>query len=527
MQMQMNTSLSQRLEQKMILAPRMIQSMEILQLPILALQERVEQELLENPVLERVEPAETPEEEDEEKAAAEETAPDPDGPLVIDEDNELDFNRLEALNREWDDHFNEEHRPSRNGMDEESDRKHDAMQNMPDRPPSLQDHLTEQLSFLDVDHEQHELLRYVISHIADNGWLGTFQNEEVEHGKRKEIKTIWVPYTLEELVKNYSHLVSLAEIEGALMMIQRLDPPGVGARDLKECLLLQLTPEMPHRDLVRSLILNHLEDVNQNRLPMIERKTGAPLADIQEAIEVLRRLETQPGARFSAKSTQYVVPDVIVDRTESGDYEVRLYDDWTPNIYIPRHWYERYKQKGIDPKEKEYLKRKLQSAEWLYDAIRQRRNTLEKVTKAIIQHQRAFLDRGPEHIEPLKMQQIADQVGVHVTTVSRAVDDKWAQTPRGLFPLKRFFGGGTKNEVTGEEVAYETIKNKLLELIGGEDKSNPLSDEELVERLNQAGYPVKRRTVTKYRKMLDIPSSRQRKDWTAVEAAKESGAITP
>src|SRR5262249_24515293 len=158
--------------------------------------------------------------------------------------------------------------PSRSGMDEESDRKHDAMQNMPDRPPSLQDHLTEQLSFLDVDPEQHELLRYVISHIADNGWLGTFQNEEVEHGKRKAVKTKWVPFALEERVANYSHPVSLADIGGALMMIQRLDPPGVGARDLKECLLLQLTPDMPHRDLVRALILNHLEDVNQNRLPM-------------------------------------------------------------------------------------------------------------------------------------------------------------------------------------------------------------------------------------------------------------------
>jgi RNA polymerase sigma-54 factor len=148
------------------------------------------------------------------------------------------------------------------------------------------------------------------------------------------------------------------------------------------------------------------------------------------------------------------------------------------------------------------------------DSIEQRRGTLEKVTRSIIQHQRAFLDRGPEHIEPLKMQQIADQVGVHVTTVSRAVDDKWVQTPRGIFPLKRFFGGGT-HTATGEEVAWETIKQKLLEIIDREDKSNPLSDEDLVIKLQESGYPVARRTVTKYRKMLHIPSSRQRKDWTA------------
>ncbi|HBI45862.1 MAG TPA: RNA polymerase sigma-54 factor, partial [Planctomycetales bacterium] len=189
-------------------------------------------------------------------------------------------------------------------------------------------------------------------------------------------------------------------------------------------------------------------------------------------------------------------------------------DDWLPNIYISRRYIDLLREKGADPKTKEYLKRKIQSATWLQESIEQRRSTLEKVTKAIIKHQRAFLDKGPEHIEPLKMQQIADQVGVHVTTVSRAVDDKWVQTPRGVFPLKRFFGGGTQTS-TGEEVAWETIKQKLLEIIDKEDKSSPLSDEDLVSKLQEADYPVARRTVTKYRKMLHIPSSRQRKDWTA------------
>jgi RNA polymerase sigma-54 factor len=211
---------------------------------------------------------------------------------------------------------------------------------------------------------------------------------------------------------------------------------------------------------------------------------------------------------------QYVVPDILVERTEEGEYTVRLLDDWLPNISISRRYWDLYKQKGGDPKTKEYLKRKIQAAQWLQESIEQRRHTLEKVTKAIIQHQRAFLDRGPEFIQPLKMQQIADQVGVHVTTVSRAVDDKWVQTPRGVFSLKRFFGGGTTSE-SGEEVAWETIKQKLLDFINQEDKSNPLSDEDLVAKFVEAGFAVARRTVTKYRKMLDIPSSRERKDWTA------------
>ena len=208
------------------------------------------------------------------------------------------------------------------------------------------------------------------------------------------------------------------------------------------------------------------------------------------------------------------MPDVVVERTDDDDYTVRLTDDWVPRIRVSKRTVELCKRQDLDEKVKEDLRKKLQSADWLVKAIEQRRNTLLKVTQAIIDHQRAFLDNGPEHIQPLKMQQIADQVNVHVTTVSRAVDDKWVQTPRGVFPLKRFFGGGKKNDQTGEDVAWEVMKQKLLELIANEDKSSPLSDEELVTRLNEAGYPVARRTVTKYRKMLKIPSSRQRKDWS-------------
>ena len=201
---------------------------------------------------------------------------------------------------------------------------------------------------------------------------------------------------------------------------------------------------------------------------------------------------------------------------QGQDYDVRLTDDWIPNIRLSKRYFDLCKTKDLDEKVRDELRKKLQSAQWLVSAVEQRRNTLLKVTKAIINHQRAFMDAGPEHIQPLKMQQIADQVKVHVTTVSRAVDDKWVQTPRGVFPLKRFFGGGKKNEQTHEDVAYEVMKQKLMELIGNEDKANPLSDEELVTRLNDAGYPVARRTVTKYRKMLRIPSSRQRKDWSQV-----------
>lgn len=495
--MRLDTTLSQRLEQKMILAPRMIQSMEILQLPIMALQERIEQELQENPVLELREDAETEErpvdEETGEPVAEETTEADTDGELVINEEgDELDFNRLDALSKDWEDHFNEEHRPSRNGMDEEGDKKHDAMQNMPSRPQSLHDYLNDQISFLETNPEKLRLIRFLITHIDDNGYLTV---------------------SLEEIARSFVPEATVAAAEEALHLVQRLDPPGVGARSLSDCLLLQLTPETPHRDVVRVLILNHLEDIRNNRLPIIQRRTGFDLPLIKEGIEALKHLNPRPGTLFTTDNIPYVVPDIVIERTEEGEYDVRLLDDWTPNIYISRKYVEMYRDKRADAKAKEYLKRKIQAAQWLMDSIEQRRSTLTKVTRAIIQHQRSFLDKGPEHIEPLKMQQIADQVGVHVTTVSRAVDDKWVQTPRGIFPLKRFFGGGTQT-TSGEEVAWETIKNKLLEIIDTEDKSNPLSDEDLVTKLSETGYPVARRTVTKYRKMLNIPSSRQRKDWT-------------
>jgi RNA polymerase sigma-54 factor len=495
--MGMGMQMRPEMRQQMILAPRMIQSMEILQLPIMALQERIQQELMENPVLELRDTSKdelAPGEEevvdfqDDKRDAA-----DPTKELVIDgkAGNEEDFARMDKINEDWADHFNEEHRHSSNHIDDEGDRRHDFEQNMPARKQSLQEYLSEQLSFLDCPREQLRLAHHLVTHIDDRGYLQT---------------------PLEEIAANYESPVTPEQFEEALRVVQKLEPAGVGARSLNECLLLQLTDETPHREVLRVLIQNHLEDITHNRLPLIQKKTGFDLHTIHEAIEEFKRLNLRPAAEFTEENVPYVTPDIAVERTEDAEYTVRLLDDWMPTIYISKRAIEMYRDRGSDPKTREFLKRKLQAAQWLMESIEQRRNTLEKVTKAIVQHQRKFLDHGPEHIEPLKMQQIADQVGVHVTTVSRAVDDKWVQTPRGMFPLKRFFGGGTHTS-TGEEVAWETIKNKLLEIIGTENKAEPLSDEDLVKQLAAAGYPVARRTVTKYRKMLKIQSSRQRKVW--------------
>jgi RNA polymerase sigma-54 factor len=515
MKMGMDLSARQTMGLRQVLAPRMIQSMEILQLPIAALQERIEKELQENPVLELKDqgPIDQPDTADtaEAEAVAAEIRPDandfnPDSVLkhdATDPGAELEFKRLEALDRDWDGAFNEEeHRPSRASLDELGDRKLDAMQNIIERPQSLQDHLAEQLMDFEGNADDRALAMHIISFVDRIGYIG-----------RRNEKDDFLPVSLLEIASSFEPPTTEERVERVLHLVQHLDPPGVAARDLRECLMLQVDDDTPQRDLVRRIIVDHLEDVAHNRLPVIQKKTGAEQDAIREALEVLKHLNPKPGNQFSSEGTRYVTPDVIIEKNEDEGYDIRLTDDWAPRLNIPRKHYLMYKNRDTDPATREYLKKKLQSAEWLKDAIEQRRNTLERVTRAIVRKQKAFLDLGPEHIEPLKMQQIADEVGVHVTTVSRAVDDKWVMTSRGVFPLKRFFVGAATNKETGEMIPWEKVKSALLEMVNHEDKNNPLSDEELESKLQATGFPVKRRTVTKYRKLLSIPSSRERKEW--------------
>jgi RNA polymerase sigma-54 factor len=485
-----------RMAQKQILAPRMIQSMEILQLPILALEERIEKEISENETLDVQEL--DPDLPDEETAEV----INPDAPtveereLVVDEkkNNEDDFERLLQLDEEWPDHFEERSRPSASRLEEEGERKHDAMANAVDRPESLNDYLHHQLSWFDIEPTVRQMCDRIIYNLDANGYL---------QGRLEDLLDPDAPPSQLEIARK------------ALAVVQKLDPPGVGARDLKECLLLQLVPGMDGYEQLKTLIANHLEDLEHNRLPQIERKTSYSLELIKETLEHLRHLNPKPGASFTPTYVQPVQPDVFIELVEGGRYKVRLEDGRTPNLFISPYYRKLLMNGETDDKTREYIKRKINAAQWLIESIEQRRNTLTKVAQAIVDHQTEFLNKGPEFIEPLKMQQIADKVHVHVTTVSRAVDDKWVQTPRGIFPLKRFFVGGTVS-ADGDEVAWDTVRMRLQEVIDKEDKSNPLSDDDLVLELGKFGLTVARRTVTKYRKAMSIPSSRQRRDWTAV-----------
>ncbi|MBN1854434.1 MAG: RNA polymerase factor sigma-54 [Pirellulales bacterium] len=504
----MRLSLGQQMQlaQKQVLAPRMIQSMEILQLPILALQERIEQEMEENPCLDQNQSEtdlldlEQSDSETEDPNAPAETERE----LVVEDDssNEADFERLINMAENLPYDYEERSRPSRGQIEAESDRRLDAMANMVARPESLLDYLHHQLSWFDLDEDVRSMADRIIYNLDSNGYLKT---------PLKELVTLMPPEMNGNAEAWQAEQEAIAE--KALAVVQRLDPPGVGSRSLKECLLLQLVPGMPFYEELRTLIENHLADLENNRLPLISKRTGYSIEHIQEVWVELRKLKPKPGADFMDTTVPSVMPDVYIDRAENGRYEVRLEDTQLPSLFINPTYLKMLKSGEADEKTREYIKRKINSAQWLIESIEQRRSTLTRVTQAIVDHQTRFLDDGPEYIEPLKMQQIADKVGVHVTTVSRAVDDKWLQSPRGIFPLRRFFVGGTTS-ADGEEIAWDAVRLKLQEIIDNEDKKKPYSDDGLVQKLAEHGLTVARRTVTKYRKAMNIPSSRQRRDWS-------------
>ena len=498
----------------MKLAPRMIQSMEILQLPIMALKERIDQELVENILLEQDTPETNSDSPDSEVQLERERESDERESnelerkeLVVenDKDNEADFERLLEMSKEWPDHFSSTS-PSANKIDDASRSKHDSTANITSRPESLQKNLLDQFHFFNCSPTVREFGEFLIQNLDGNGRLPKNLRGTPITGRND---AVFDP--LEELMEVYGAIISPDDAQEALSLIQKLEPRGVGARDLQECLLLQIDEDTPYREVLVSLISSHLDDLHQNRLPVIERKTGYSLETIKEAFEELKHLNPWPGREFEDAPAQSILPDVYVEKDKDGKYVIRLEREYTPNLTISRK-YQDLLSGDADPETKEYIKRKINSARWIIDAIEQRYSTLKRVAQAIVDHQTEFLDRGPEYITPLKMEQIAEVVGVHVTTISRAVDDKYIQTPRSILPLKRFFGGGTKN-ADGEDVAWDVIRIKLREVVDAEDKQHPLSDDALVEELAKHGYKLARRTITKYRKSMMIPSSRQRREY--------------
>ncbi len=303
----------------------------------------------------------------------------------------------------------------------------------------------------------------------------------------------------------------LADAERALGLVQSLEPRGVAGRSAEETLLLQLRPGDPLRERKAHLIRHHLEDWRRNRLPRIAQGMGIAMAEVQELLEEMGDLRSRPGAVLQTERSAYVHPDVVVEWTQE-EYEVRLVNEYFPTLRISPLYLRMFDDASTDPALREMLKKKIGSARWLIDAVRQRQDTLLRVVRAIVRHQGEFLDRGLAHMKPLKMQRIADELGIHVSTVSRAISDKYAQTPQGILPLKFFFHGATRSS-DGSVESRLTMKDRVRQAIEAEDRRNPLSDEELAKRFQAEGVDIARRTVTKYRKQLSLPSSRERKEW--------------
>jgi RNA polymerase sigma-54 factor len=463
MSLQMRQNLNVRMEQRLKLTPQMIQSIEILLLPQMALEERIMHEVESNPTLEIDDAAAAPERSDDTGAASE-----------------------ASVERDATDEWLWQ-RKARHADDDGPD-KMEALASAPDKAQSLAQHLIEQLRFVEMPPEVRELAHDICSQLDRRGYL---------------------PVPLNELFPEEK----LEAAEHAWEAVRGCDPAGVGARDLRDCLLLQLAREPGDNAFEMALIRDHLEDALKNRLPAIAQALGVEVDRVKEGVEVIATLDPKPGLPYGVSDNMYVVPDVTVERDEQGEWIVSIPDDRLPKVRVSESYYQLYERKDVDPKEKAYLKEKLGAARFIIDAVAQRKRTLLKIVTEIIKHQTAFLEHGMEHLRPLMRQNIADKIGMHVATVSRAVKDKYIQTPGGIIPLSSFFSGGIATQDGGEAESSKSVKLRIHKLIEAEDKKNPLSDQEIADVLAKEGLDISRRTVTKYRIADGIPSTRQRRSF--------------
>jgi len=483
----MEASLQFRQEMRMRLAPQIIQSIEILQLPLIELRQRIDQELLENPLLDLTDiedQADAGETSPEEEPAEERVAD-----VTVESSNESEqYERLDDLTTYYHDFSGGGGYRARSldGIDA----KQDAFENSPAPDISLEEHLRGQLTYVEMGDTVRQVCDNIIANLDSRGYLA---------------------HPLEEIVGSMEIEVGPNQAEEALRIVQALEPPGVGAREVKECLVLQLDRREEDYEFLRALITEHFDDILKNRYPKVVKEAGCTLDQLKAAVEKIAGLNPIPGSLFDTPRVPHVLPELRIEEVD-GEYVVSLENTWLPSLAISNYYARRLQQKDLDPKTRDYLQKKLQSAQGFISAVQQRRATLYRVTDEIVRAQKEYFDKGRMHLKPLKMQEVADRVGVHVSTVSRAIADKYVQTPRGVSSLKYFFVGGLAKE-DGDMESWEVVRQKLLEVVEKEDKRKPLNDEEIAGELRKQGIDIARRTVSKYRKNLKIPSSRQRREY--------------
>lgn len=486
--MSLGMQVSQRLEHRQVLSLQTIQSLNILQMSSADLQDLVRDELLENPTLEiGTDPAEAPTQLEREEKIHEELR-DETTQEAKTEVGETYEEVYEFLQRNTDvDEFVP--RSARVQQDGEPDAKQEAFNNVAAPGESLDDHLLEQLRMIEIDELDWPLVESIVFSLDERGYLA---------------------YPLTDIVKSLEGKYSEEEAEWALGLIQSLEPKGVGARDLAECLLLQIGKDDPDYPKLSVLLTEHWEDVLKNRLPKIAKEMGGGIDDVKLLIDLLGGLNPHPGSLYNNSATQMVVPDVIIEEDENGKLVVRLTRENVPRLAISPNYLKMLEGRKGDKETLNFVKGKLNAARQLMDAIDQRQSTLERVAIEILKRQKDFMREGVSGLKPMKMQDIADELGIHHSTVWRAVFGKYMQTPQGVIAMNKLFTGGLPKD--DGETSREAVKQKVKEIVDGETKKKPLSDMAIAKKLDEAGIKASRRVVTKYREELGIPDSRVRRE---------------
>src|SRR3954447_1757639 len=483
--MALEQKLSLKLSQKLVMTPSLQQAIKLLQMTRMELDTLLTQELVENPVLEESAEAESAEEE----APREEPAPEPPTNGDLDHTQSMENIDLDAY---FGDYWEGSGTSS---MMEERDEP--PIENSLSREPDLYDHLLWQLHMADVAPRQREIAELIIGNLDPDGFLVATPEEIRAMGDQAGEDRA---YTLDEVL-------------AALALIRSLDPPGIACANLQESLLLQMdVQEVPADNLARRMLFEAWDLFLRRQFPAVAKKLGVELAELEEALELIKALETKPGRRFSTDRPHYIEPDVFVRRV-GDEYVIQLNDDGLPRLRVSRAYrrmLQTMRSEGQQTEAQQFIKDKIRSAVWLIKSLDQRQRTIYKVAASIVRQQREFLDRGIEHLRPMVLRDVAEDIGMHESTVSRVVSNKYIHTHRGLFPMKFFFHSGIDREY-GDNISSLTVKRKIEQLIQAEDPKRPLSDSELMRILNREGIQIARRTVAKYRDELSIPSSTDRK----------------
>jgi len=483
--------LRQRQTQSMVLAPQLRQSLKILQVAALDLRSVIQEELQNNPTLEEM-PMEGVSLDKEQSDKSNETnengsSETPEQHEEMDFSNSKEYDILSKLNEDWRDHMAQAGGSQPYTSEDAEKRQHffDSLVT----ETSLQEHLMQQAELADVPPNVIEAMRYLVGSLDDRGFL------------TQSAADIALQTSL-----------PLEIVQQAIKLLKTFDPPGIGCQDLESCLYQQLVAKGRNDSLAARIVRDHFALLSRRRIPEIARKLGSHMDDVQVAIEEIGTLDPAPGRRFADDNNRVVVPDVTVEK-DGAEWKIILNNDYIPRLRISNTYRELIAKGTLNKQEREYLRERMRSGKFLINSIEQRQQTIERITREIIKVQTEFFEKGVSKLKPLTMTQIADVVGVHETTVSRAIANKYIHTPHGVFDFKYFFTPGYQAD-SGASVSNTSVKDMINDLIAGEDRSHPLSDQEIVGKLQEKGINIARRTVAKYREELGLLPSNLRRDYT-------------